>query len=175
MEEQPFDCPVWTHTRTRLTLNGNQLAAAANAYSTPCDGTAVATGAGTIAELEAAHLEGRIAILYGDLMPGPLSPKSWFLKSEREDKLIRLLEEKQPLAVLTVQQHRGGLERLIEDWEFRIPSATITPQSALVKNTCPSAITNDEYLRRGGEDGRPAGTSRTLSWPMKNICPMLTA
>lgn len=88
-------------------------------------------GVGTIAELEVAHLDGSIAVLYGDLMPGPLSPKSWFLKSEREDKVIRLLEEKQPIAVLTVQHHRGGLERLIEDWEFRIPSATITPASAL--------------------------------------------
>jgi aminopeptidase YwaD len=131
VEEQRFDCPAWTHHDTRLTLNGNQLPAAANAYSPACNLTAETMGVGTIAELEVAHLDGSIAVLYGDLMPGPLSPKSWFLKSEREDKVIRLLEEKQPIAVLTVQHHRGGLERLIEDWEFRIPSATITPASAL--------------------------------------------
>lgn len=131
VEEQRFDCPQWTHHSTRLTLNGDDLAASANAYSPACDVCALPVGAGTVAELETAELRGRFAILYGDLVPVPLSPKSWFLLTEREKKIIHLLEEKEPAAVLTVQNHRGGLERLIEDWEFLIPSATITPESAL--------------------------------------------
>ena len=131
VEEQRFDCPQWTHHSTRLTHDGNVLAAAANTYSPACDVTALPVGAGTVAELETAELRGRFAILYGDLVPAPLLPKSWFLLTEREEKIIHLLEEKEPAAVLTVQNHRGGLERLIEDWEFLIPSATITPQAAL--------------------------------------------
>jgi aminopeptidase YwaD len=131
VEEQRFDCPQWTHRSTLLTLNGKALAAAANAYSPACDVRALSVGVGTVAELENVELRGRLAILYGDLVPAPLSPKSWFLITEREEKIIHLLEEKEPAAVLTVQGHRGGLERLIEDWEFLIPSATIIPRTAL--------------------------------------------
>ena len=131
VEEQRFSCPEWTHHSTRLMLDGDELAAATNAYSRPCDVRAIPVGAGTLAELETAELHGRLALLYGDIVPAPLSPKSWFLLSEKEERIIQILEEKEPAAVLTVQRHRGGLERLIEDWQFHIPSVTITPQTAL--------------------------------------------
>ena len=85
----------------------------------------------SVAELEAAELKGRIGILYGDLTKAPLSPKSWFLKSEREDHIIRLLEEKRPAALITVQTRPGDLERVIVDWEFAIPSATVPARVGL--------------------------------------------
>lgn len=131
VEQQRFACPRWEHQATHLLLDGRALEAAANAYSPPVEVSAPAAGAGTLAELRTADLRERLAVLYGALVPGPLSPKSWFLLSDEEREIISLLEEKEPAAVLTVQQHRGGLERLIEDWEFRIPSATITPSAAL--------------------------------------------
>lgn len=131
VEEQRFDCPQWTHHQTHFTLNGDTLEAAANAYSPPCDVQAPSVASSTLAELRMADIHSKMAILTGDLVPAPLSPKAWFLLSEKEAEIIRLLEEKQPAAVLTVQNHRGGLERLIEDWEFKIPSATITPAAAL--------------------------------------------
>jgi Iap family predicted aminopeptidase len=86
---------------------------------------------GTVAELETAELEGRIGVLYGDLTKAPLSPKSWFLKSEREDHVIRLLEAKRPAALITVQSRPGDLERVIVDWEFTIPSATVPARVGL--------------------------------------------
>lgn len=46
----------------------------------------------------AAELDSRVGIMYGDLTKSPISPKSWFLKSERDDRLIHLLESKRPLA-----------------------------------------------------------------------------
>ncbi len=131
VEKQRFRCPRWTHYETRLTFNDVALEAAANAYSPACDVSAVTVGVGTLAELRTAELDGRLAILYGDLMSAPLSPKSWFLLNKKEAEIIDLLEKKEPAAVLSVQHHRGGLERLIEDWEIRIPSATITPRAAL--------------------------------------------
>lgn len=129
VEQQPFDCPAWQDNGTMLRLGGRLLQAKANAYSPPCKVLAESVQLGTLEELEAADIGGRIAVLYGALLPEPLSPKSWFLKSERDDRIIRLLEKGEPAAIITVQQMGGGLERLIEDWEFTIPSATVDAES----------------------------------------------
>jgi Iap family predicted aminopeptidase len=131
VETQDFECPAWEHLGTHLTLDGEGVEAAANAFSPPCDVSAPSLAVGTAAELEAADLEGRIGILYGDLTKTPLSPKSWFLKSEREDHIIRLLEAKRPAALITVQTRPGDLERVIVDWEFCIPSATVPARVGL--------------------------------------------
>lgn len=131
VEEQRYDCPAWEHQQTQLLLNEEPLDAAANPYSPPCDVTAPAVAAGTVAELEAAELSGRIGLLYGELTQAPLSPKSWFLITEREKHIIRLLEQKKPAALITVQAKPGYLDRLIEDWEFTIPSVTVPVQTGL--------------------------------------------
>jgi hypothetical protein len=128
VEKQTFDCPDWKDLGRVLHLNGRILEAATNAYSPPCDVEAHFVPIGTLAELENADLDGRIGVLYGAILPSPLSPKSWFLKSEREDKIIQLLESKNPLALVTVQRIGGGVERLIEDWEFSIPSVTVSAE-----------------------------------------------
>lgn len=128
VERQSFDCPAWNDFGTQLALNGRALPAHTNAYSPPANVRGTAVPVSTLAELETADLEGRIAILYGALLPAPLSPKSWFLKSERDERIIQLLESKRPAAVLTVQKIGGGVERLIEDWEFTIPSATVAAE-----------------------------------------------
>jgi aminopeptidase YwaD len=132
VEMQSFDCPTWEEQQTLLELNGERLEAGANAFSPPCDVQAPIVPAGTLAELEAAELHGRIGLLYGDLCKSPLSPKSWFLKSDRDDRVIKLLEQKEPAALITVQARPGMLERVIEDWEFTIPSATVPAQTGLV-------------------------------------------
>lgn len=128
-EMQRFATPAWQDLGTVLRLNERPLPAVANAFSPPCAVSAPAVPVGTLAELQSSELHDRIGVLYGDLLPTPLSPKSWFLKSEREDQIIRLLESKQPSALLTVQRIGGGVERLIEDWEFEIPSATLPAEA----------------------------------------------
>jgi aminopeptidase YwaD len=130
-EMEEFPCPAWQDRGTSLTVNGAPLEAVANSFSPPCDVTAPVVAAGTIAELQAADLNGRVAILYGDLTADILSAKSWFLKSEHDDQIIRLLEDKAPSAVITVQARLGELQRLIEDWEFNIPSATVPAGAGL--------------------------------------------
>jgi aminopeptidase YwaD len=140
VETQRFECPAWEHLGTQLTVDGDGFEAAANAFSPPCDVYAPSVAVGTVAELEAADLEGRIGILYGDLTKTPLSPKSWFLKSEEEDRLIRLLEEKRPAALITVQPRPGDLERVIVDWEFHIPSATVPARAGLALLRGPASM-----------------------------------
>jgi aminopeptidase YwaD len=131
VEEQQFDCPDWRHKETALILEGNALTALANAYSPACDVEGPIMSFCTIPELEAAELDSRVAVLYGELTKSPISPKSWFLKSERDDRLIHVLESSKPLAVLTVQAGPFALESVFEDWEYTIPSATVPPEVGL--------------------------------------------
>ena len=126
VERQAFQCPAWDDLGAELIINGRSIPAYSNAYSPSCSVRAEAVPVSTFAELASAEVAGRIALVYGTLLPAPLSPKSWFLKSERDDEIIQLLEDKQPAALITVQKIGGGVERLIEDWEFLIPSVTVS-------------------------------------------------
>ena len=131
VERQEYSCPAWECDETDLKVNGDALDASTNAFSPPCDVTAPGVAMKTMAELEAADLSGRVGILHGDLTRAPLGCKSWFLTSERDHRIIRLLEEKEPAALIAVQPRPGDLDRLIEDWEFSIPSATVNAYTGL--------------------------------------------
>jgi hypothetical protein len=132
VETQDFPCPAWTCETAELTINNRTVEVLANAYSPSCDVIAPVIPAATLAELETAEIGERIALLYGDLTREPIACKSWFLKEQRDERIIQILEEKKPAAVLTVQIHPGSINRLIEDWEFTLPSATLPNESALV-------------------------------------------
>lgn len=125
VERQPYTCPAWEHLDTFLLVGGEPAPAAANAFSPPCDLDAPSVPVGTLAELRAAELRGRVAVLYGALAAGALSPKAWPFKGEGEAETVALLEAKGPAALLTVQAREGHLPRLTEDAELAIPAATV--------------------------------------------------
>ncbi len=129
VEEQAIDCPLWEALDTRLELAGEPLEALANTWSPPGDVTAPGVALGTAAELEAAALAGHIAILYGDLTKehGHGARRAFYCP-ESSQRLYRLLEEKRPAGVLTVSPTPGCPERLLQDWEFPLPSATVMPE-----------------------------------------------
>jgi aminopeptidase YwaD len=130
VETQPFACQDWFCKAAELEQEGQNLPVLANPYTPACDVTADLALAATLAELETVDLEGKIALLYGDLSRQPLACKGWFLKEERDVRIIELLEQKRPAAVLMAQATPGSINRLIEDWEFLIPSATLPHTSA---------------------------------------------
>ena len=140
VELQPLACPNWHCLSESLTLDGEDLEVLANPFSPSCDVNALFVPVCTLAELEHAELGGRIALLYGELTRTPLAAKSWFLSSEEDLRPVRLLEEKAPLAVLTVQALPGSTNRLIEDWEFNLPSATLPAESGLALLTHPGGM-----------------------------------
>ncbi len=125
VERQEYAVPAWREVETILTLNGAPLAAVANTFSPPCDVTAPTVLVSTLAELEQADLAGRVAVLYGDLTRWTFGLKSFPYKHERDDHVVALLEAGRPAAIVTVQTRRGDMERLIEDWEFELPSVTV--------------------------------------------------
>ena len=166
VERQAFDSPAWEELATQLELDGQALPAVANGHSPSCDVAAPGVALGTLAELEAADLAGKIGLLWGELAADPLSAKSWFLIGEREQPLIALLEAKQPAALITIQPRLGELERLINDPDFRLPSVTVPPRTGLALLRAAHPALRLRIASRGGPGqawnvvGRRAGTGR---------------
>jgi hypothetical protein len=126
VEELPFDCPGWTCDETILELDGMSLRAAANTVSPPCDVTAPTVALETVAELDAADLTSKIALLYGDLTRAPLTPVNCPIYNlDRDLHINHTLLAKRPAAVITVNPRLNNVERRIEDPDFTIPSATV--------------------------------------------------
>ena len=131
LERIEFGCPAWRVDETTVTLGGRVLEAAANSFSAPCDVSAPLVRVGTLAQLQDAELAGRIALFYGELSAAPYAPQSWFLFSDKERQILDLLRRKRPAAILTIQPRPDTLERIFEDHEFEIPSATVAAQDGL--------------------------------------------
>ena len=149
-----------------LELDGERLVAAANAFSPSGEVAGRAVAVGTVAELEEADLEGRIGILYGDLTAGPLAAKGCTVYNpERDQQIVRLLEEKRPAALITVNPGLQCLTRVIEDWQLPIPSATVsrrgwpdaseTPRSAAALEDRDAQRPEPLRQRRRPEGGHP--------------------
>lgn len=132
VERQEFACPDWRLLGTSLNAGTQRYVVMANQFSPLCNVTAAPVALGTMAELEAADLNRHIVILYGDLTRETLSPKAnKSYNPERHRKIIGLLEEKRPLAVITVNPTPHSLVRVIMDFDFSIPSATVPAEVGL--------------------------------------------
>ncbi|MGE5262083.1 MAG: M28 family peptidase [Acidobacteriota bacterium] len=132
VDRQEFPCPTWEDLGTRLEFGGQRYVAAANVFSPACHVVAPLSPVGTIVELEQAELAGRVALFYGDLTGEyGYSARSGYYFPERDRRVYGILEEKRPVAVITIQPQVGSLQRLISDWEFCIPSATVPAEVGL--------------------------------------------
>jgi hypothetical protein len=127
VDEQAYACTGWDCQAAELVIGDEVQVVEANAFSPACRVVAPIVGAATLDELSAADLTGKIVVLHGDLANAPLSPKSWFLKSERDDAVITLLEEKHPAALIAAPPPTPQYEQLTCDWELEIPAASAPP------------------------------------------------
>lgn len=118
VEEQAFACTGWDCASASLTVDGEALTVEANVFSPTCDVTAEVVPAATLDELAAADLTSQIALLHGELVAEPLAAKSWFLKGERDDAIIGLLEAKRPAALLAPPPATLQYEQFTADWEL---------------------------------------------------------
>jgi Iap family predicted aminopeptidase len=132
LEEIQYECVTWEHHGTLLELNGAYLTAEANVFSPSCDVKAPVVPLGTPAELEQADIAGRIVVFYGDLSAAPLIPlNSQVYNTERDQRINRLLAEKQPAALITVNLNHPALDGRVEDADMPLPSATVPAQVGL--------------------------------------------
>ena len=131
VEKQEISCPNWVEEHTSLELNGEQLEASANTFSPSCDISMETIPVCTLAELEAAPISGRILVFYGDLAQTELATKGGIYISDRDRRIIQLLEERQSPGIITINPTIHARWRLIEDFDLDIPSVTVSAQSGL--------------------------------------------
>ena len=137
VEEQPYPCTCWEHRSTRFEADNVPYPAIANAFSPACDVKGELVPLCTIAELEEADIEGKVALFYGELGNTQLSPKSWFLRGERDEHIYSLLEAKKPAALLAPPMGSPDYEQLTEDWDLPLPAATLPRDTVLELLTNP--------------------------------------
>jgi aminopeptidase YwaD len=126
VERQSFDCINWQLEDVGLWIGDQALPVIANPYSPPCDVTAPVVAAGSLAELEAAEMGGKIAVLHGELTRTPLFPRNYpFFTVAEHQRIADLLEQKAPQAVITVSPMAGNPAPIIEDGDFTLPSLTV--------------------------------------------------
>lgn len=132
VHRQRFDCPAWQCDEYSLFFDGVSWPLIVNPFSPSCDITAKIIPVGTLAELQSAQTDNRICVLYGDLSKEPLSWLSnpvYLPPHHRE--IMELLRKKSPLAVIAVSLSPGYSVPIIEDWDFGIPSVTVSAETGL--------------------------------------------
>jgi len=121
-----FDCMDWVNEGAVLKLGDEAVEVLASDYSAPCNLVADYVSIGSVEALKEANLEGKIAVIYGELCKEPLMPKNFvFWNPEEHQKIIGLLEEKNPLAIVTVSFGENTAIPVIEDGDFDIPVALV--------------------------------------------------
>jgi aminopeptidase YwaD len=133
IERQAFDCIDWSQGKASLDLNGQQFQVQVGAFSPGCQGQAPLVVASTVQELESADVCDKILLLRGEIAREQLMPKNFpFYNPNEHKRIVSLLENKRPLAVLTATgrnpESAGAVYPfpMIEDGDFNIPSAYMT-------------------------------------------------
>ncbi|MFU8773809.1 MAG: M28 family peptidase [Anaerolineales bacterium] len=113
-------------------------------YSLGCDLNARLVNASSVEELQNLEAPGKILLLYGEIAKEQLMPKNFvFYNPKEHQRIISLLEEKQPAAIITATGRNPALAGgvypfpLLEDGDFDIPSVYMTEEQGqrLLANT----------------------------------------
>jgi aminopeptidase YwaD len=131
LETQEISCPEWIAEQTSLELLGEMLEASANTFSPSCDVSAGTIPVCTPAELELTAFTDRVLVFYGDMAQTELATKGGIYVSERDHRILQLLEERQPAGIITINPTLHARWRLIEDFDLNIPSVTVSAYSGL--------------------------------------------
>jgi aminopeptidase YwaD len=158
LDEHRWECPYWTAGETTLEISGERFEAYANTFSPSCDVTAPTLAVGTIAELEQAELQGKIGILYGELAASPLTCMNYIVYNpERDLHINRVLQAKQPAALITLEPSSRVYEPLIQDRDLGIASASVRYEVGL------------EVVQRAGESAHLVVITQSVPSSSANI------
>ena len=155
LERQEISCPDWVAEHTSLELDKEMLEAFANTFSTSCEISATTLPVCTPTELEAASITGRILVFYGDMAQTELATKGGIYVSERDRRILELLEERQPAGIITVNPTIHARWRLIEDFDLDIPSVTVSAHSGLKLLKNPGAMVQMKIIARRSPSHTP--------------------
>ena len=139
-----FECMDWVQQGATLTVNGQSFHAQTSPYSLGCSVASPLETVSTVGELEAVDAEGKVLLLRGEIAKEQLMPKNFrFYNPEEHQHIVRLLEAKRPLAIITATSRNPEMAGavypfpMIEDGDFDIPSVYITEEEgeALAEHT----------------------------------------
>jgi aminopeptidase YwaD len=148
LETQEIPCPAWSAELTSLELHGEPLEASANTFSPSCNTSSETIPVCTPAELEAAQFSDRVLVFYGDLAQIELATKGGIYVSERDRRILELLEERRPAGIITINPSLHARWRLIEDFDLDIPSVTVSARSGLKLLQNPGATVQMKIVAR---------------------------
>ena len=130
IERQGFTCIDSRRGPSTLYVNNEKYKLFTSPLTLACDCEAELVTAEDIKELEGAQCKGKILLLHGEIAKEQLMPKGFeFYNPEEHKALVRLLEQKQPTAILTATAKNPDLAGavypfpMIVDGDFNIPSA----------------------------------------------------
>ena len=129
VERQVFNCAGWEHFDTLIEVDGISYEGTANWRSLPCDVTGKIVAFGSIEMLEKADLTGSIALLHGEITQDELSPRTaTAYYPDHHRRINQLLDQKQPLAIITVNPLLQSMRQVIKDPIAEVPSASVMPK-----------------------------------------------
>jgi len=134
-EISELDVIDWKDGGARLQVENQEFNVLVSPYSLGCSVQAPLASASCLEELERQEITGKIIILYGDIAKEQLMPKNFvFYNPEEHQKIIALLEQMQPAAIISATSRNAALAGgvypfpLIEDGDFDIPSVYMTEE-----------------------------------------------
>lgn len=135
VESTPFQAMNWQHGGADFRVDQNEFEVFPSPYSLGCSLEADLIAAGTVEELEKVESAGNLLLLHGELTNEQLMPKNFvFYNPEQHQRIITLLEKKNPGAILAATSRNAALAGgiypfpLIEDGDFQIPSVYLTEE-----------------------------------------------
>lgn len=134
-ETQDFQAMDWQEDSARLQTDNVAFDIRVSPYALGCDVEATLVAASSLEELEAVATTGKILFLHGDIAKEQLMPKNFvFYNPDHHQRIIALLEDKQPAAIISATAHNAALAGgvypvpLIEDGDVDIPSVFMTEE-----------------------------------------------
>jgi aminopeptidase YwaD len=134
-ETPTFACIDWVEEGADLRVGDAAFAVSPSPYSLGCRVEAPLVSAATEEALEALDPRGKVLLLHGEVAREQLMPKNFpFYNPERHQRIVRMLEEKAPAAIVAATSRdpalAGGIYPfpLIEDGDFDVPSVHMTAE-----------------------------------------------
>lgn len=134
-EVSELDVIDWQESGATLHAGEQAFQVWASPYSLGCSVEAPLVSASSLDELERLEMAGQIVLLHGEIAAEQLMPKNFpFYNPEEHQRIIALLERKQPAAIVSATGRNtplaGGVYPfpLIEDGDFDIPSVHTTQE-----------------------------------------------
>jgi aminopeptidase YwaD len=134
-EMPEFDVMDWKDGGAILKSDRTDFKVFVSPYALGCTVKAQLISVSSVKELEQKEITGKVLLLHGDIAREQLMPKNFvFYNPEAHQKIISLLEKKQPCAIITATGRNTALAGgvypfpMFEDGDFNIPSVYMTEE-----------------------------------------------